>query len=91
MNNQMPRQIKPLLLIPDHLPQLQNRRCVLRLHTDILVEISVQTQYNLLALSHPPTDGLQTWSTESQWVMSLMTLGTVLLLTLSRCQDVTET
>ena len=68
----MPRNLKPLLLIPTS-----------RFQVDIIVQIGIQRGYNLQELSYQPVEENTDSLTASWRVMKLMILGIRILLLMS--------
>ena len=79
----MPRNLKPLLLMLNHLPQLLTRRCTLRFPVRITLRIVIQRRYTLPALSYQPVEETTDSLTEYRRVMKLMILGIRILLLMS--------
>ena len=77
---QMPRNLKPLLLMQNRLPQMRMRRPTLRYPVDVTLQIVIQRSNTLPELSHLPVEESMDLLTEYQQVMSLMTLGTMILI-----------
>ena len=79
----MPRNLKPLLLMQNRLPQLWMRRPMLRYQVGIMLQSAIQRSNNLPELSHQPVEESTDLLTEYRQVTSLMTLGTTILILMS--------
>ena len=71
---QMPRNLKPLLLTPNCLPQLQTRRPTLRYPVAITLQIASQRSNALLGPSSQPVEQSMDLLMEYRWGTRLMTL-----------------
>ena len=80
---QMPRNLKPLLLMPTRLPQLQTRRPMLRYPVTITFQIAIQRSNTLLEPSSQPVEESMDLLMEYQRGTRLMTLGTMILILMS--------
>ena len=77
------RNLKPLILMQNRLPQPQTRRPTLRYPVSIMLQIAIQRNNTLPELSPQPVDENTDSLTEYQQVMRLMTLGTIILILMS--------
>ena len=80
---QMPRNLKPLLLTQNRVPQLWTRRPMLRYPVAVTLQIVRQRSNNLPELSPRPVEETTDLLTQYQQVMRLMTLGTTILILMS--------
>ena len=69
----MPRNLKPLLLMQNHLPQLPTRRHTLRYPVGIMLQITIQRRHTLPELSFQPVEETTDLLTEYWQVTRLMT------------------
>ena len=81
--SQMPRNLKPLLLTQNHLPQLRMRRPTLRYPVAVMLQIASQRSNILLEPSSQPVEESTDLLTEYRQVTRLMTLGTMILILMS--------
>ena len=79
----MPRTLKPILLMQNHLPQLQMRRPTLRYQVAITLQIAIQRSNTLPEQSFQPVEENMDLLTAHQQDMRLMTLGTMILILMS--------
>ena len=79
----MPRNLKPLLLTQNRLPQLPMRRCMLRNPVGIMLQIAIQRRHTLPELSFQPLEETTDLLIEYRQVTRLMTLGITILLLMS--------
>ena len=77
------RNVKPLLLMQNHLPQLQMRKPMLRYQVGVTLQIVIQRSNNLPEPSHQPVEESTDLLTEYQQVTRRMTLGTTILILMS--------
>ena len=80
---QMPRNLKPLLLTPNHLPQMWMSRPTLRYPVCIMLQIAIQRSNILLALSPQPVEENTDLLMAYRQVTRRMTLGTMILILMS--------